>query len=674
MAKIPHIEGMRALAVALVLGAHAKLPLLTGGFVGVDIFFVISGYLITGLLVSELEETGQVNFAEFYARRLRRLLPLFLVVLITTALAAAFVLPRLQHPQQAAAGFWAALWLSNIHFALGDVDYFGPGADTNLYLHTWSLGVEEQFYVLWPALLALIWKKALRYPHRQTRVTMRIVLLISGCASIALSPSLPMWAFYLMPSRAWEFALGAIVWLAVRNRTISRRFGAIAGWIGIVLILGAATLFDHASSYPGWRAVLPTVGAALLLISESWVKTALSIAPMQALGRVSYGLYLWHWPMLLLGAELMPHSGLQLQLFLLAATWALAILTYHLVEAPARAFKLRPSRFMISALATIVATTLLFAHWEKSTQEWLTQETRVKRIFSAKSDAPIIYFMGCDAWYNNADLEICRFGSQTARNVAVMMGDSIGLQWFPAAKEVFRELGWSLLVITKSSCPMVDEPVFYQRIGRTYTECSEWRTKALEAVKKIRPDVLLLGSSAGYSFNDQEWERGSTRVLASLAPSTGRIYLIRPTPTLPSDGPSCLVKALDIPADTDRGAACTWASSTVEHDLRVWNLLTSVARRFDNVTTLDLNDFVCPEATCRAEREGLIVFRDTMHITATFARTLAPNFRSSLALDTKGTQKVSDGKASAICAEWSVRTMADSKPLCRFIDHRANSP
>jgi len=246
------IEGLRAVAILLVVAAHAKFKWLSGGFVGVDVFYVLSGYLITGLLVQEIQTTEGLRFANFYARRLRRLLPALLLMLAVVCIVGRLLLAAGDQPEQASAAGSAALWLSNFHFAFSRMDYFAPGTETNLFLHTWSLGVEEQFYLLWPLLLVLAmgaWDGAKAPPStRRLRWVMIAAFVFSFILSFYWTSAAPQLAFYMMPSRAWQFALGALVFL---------QFGApdyspdavklmpawllhLGGWLGLGLIFSAA--------------------------------------------------------------------------------------------------------------------------------------------------------------------------------------------------------------------------------------------------------------------------------------------------------------------------------------------------------------------------------------------------------------------------------------------------
>lgn len=531
----------------------------------------------------------------------------------------------------------AVLWLSNLYFAFSDVDYFGPSAESNLFLHTWSLGVEEQFYLFWPLLLlAVAASRRTGNPLDRWRAAMTAVFVLGLVLCIGLSLSSPRMAFYLMPTRAWQFALGAAIWLAQSDqRAFPRSLAVHAGWLGLAAVLGSALAFDQQSAYPGWRALLPTLGAGLLIIAgvqagHGQVRKLLESRPMQAMGRVSYGWYLWHWPLLLLAEVLVPEATLGHRVFLVAAAWALATLSFHGLEKPVRTslpLLARPTHVVIGALALMAVAVVSFGQWQKATVRWLDEEKTSNRYLAAKRDVPEIYALGCDDWYHSANLEICRFGASTGK-VAVMIGDSIGLQWFPAVKTMLEGQGWQLLVMTKSSCPMVDAPVFYERIGRDYTECAEWRRHALAAIRNIKPDIVILGSSANYGFDDALWIEGSKRVMAQLSPATGAIYVIRATPLLPFPGPACLARTMGA---ADAASRCAASAINERHD-QVWNNLMTAARSFANVKGVDMNDAVCPGRVCQAERDGVVVFRDAQHLTASYVNSISAGLAANIAL------------------------------------------
>lgn len=229
------IEGLRAIAILLVVAAHAGVPWLAGGFIGVDVFFVLSGFLITGKLVHEATTTGRIQLLPFYVRRLRRLLPALLMMLLVVGVASRWLLSPAALGEQFLTAQMAALWLSNWYFALGNLDYFAPGSETNLYLHTWSLGVEEQFYLVWPALVLWLLARDGERGIARLRIGMWAVLLASLLACIALTRTAPLLAFYMMPLRAWQFAAGALVWLMfARTPPASRSLTRAAPGLGLL--------------------------------------------------------------------------------------------------------------------------------------------------------------------------------------------------------------------------------------------------------------------------------------------------------------------------------------------------------------------------------------------------------------------------------------------------------
>ena len=641
----PDIEGLRAIAILLVVVAHAGVPWLRGGFVGVDIFFVLSGYLITGLLLQEVGDHGRIRFGAFYARRLQRLLPALLLMIAVVALLALVIVPPSQQPFQAIAGATAAVWLSNVHFALLHLDYFGPGADSNLFLHTWSLGVEEQFYLLWPLLLFVslgAWRMQAHSLHlARLKIVMALVLLASLALCVLWTARAPQLAFYLMPARAWEFALGALVFMLARPAALREAEGADAatatrngrgawliGWAGLLLIALAALVYGPNMPYPGIRALLPALGAAAVLYAgvataQAGAARVLSVRPLQALGKVSYSWYLWHWPILLLGLQLDPGAALPLRLALVALALLLAMLSYRLVETPLRrnrALLARPYAVIGAALGLMLLANVGAITWYNDVSAWL-QAPQQQKLAAASMDAPVIYRMGCDTWYRSAQVNVCGFGPANAAHTAVLMGDSVGAQWFPAIHRAFERPGWRLLVITKSSCPMVDEPLFYPLIGREYTVCTQWRKDALHYVASLKPAVLLLGSTSTYGFTRAQWIDGTRKVLQRVAGAAQDIFIIRATPHLAFDGPACLMQRRWLGIWKVLHACSSPGSGHTNDAVYRWQ--SEVARGFGNVHMLDLDPLVCPHDICKAERDGMVVFRDNQHMTASFARSLA---------------------------------------------------
>ncbi len=289
------------MAILLVLVFHAGLTTFEGGYVGVDVFFVLSGFLITGIIARELGATGTVSLAGFYARRARRLLPASAMVLVVTLGVSALLLPAFRLPAIALDVGSAALDVSNVRFAVAATDYFATADPPSPVLHFWSLSLEEQFYLFWPAILLVA--------HRRGGMQrLRTVVFAIGAASlvgcILLTADEPAWAFYLLPTRAWELALGGLVALSLP--ALARMPGWVAGWAalaGIALIAFAALTFSGATAFPGLAATIPAGGSALIVAAGAITATTpisalLSIRPLRFLGRISYSLYLWHWPLL----------------------------------------------------------------------------------------------------------------------------------------------------------------------------------------------------------------------------------------------------------------------------------------------------------------------------------------------------------------------------------------
>ena len=366
----PDLEGLRAVAVVLVPLYHAAVPGFTGGYVGVDVFFVLSGFLITGLLLREVRRTGTISLPSFYARRARRLLPASALVLLVTMVASALVLPPLLVPGVAGDAAAASLYVSNMRFAFQATDYLQAEMAPSPLLHFWSLGVEEQFYVFWPALVLLI-ARGRADAGRRVAIAAGIISAVSFGLALWLTEANAPWAFFSLPTRAWELGLGAF--LAIGGTQLARipaRPAAVAAWVGLVMVGISGVVLSTETPFPGTAALLPTVGSALVIAGGfrqapfapgRW----LSLAIPRFLGRISYSLYLWHWPVLILPAAAL---GAPLPWWargaLVLVSIGLAAAAQRWVEDPlrhGRAIGTLPRRnlAMAGALSLIVATASL---------------------------------------------------------------------------------------------------------------------------------------------------------------------------------------------------------------------------------------------------------------------------------------------------------------------------
>jgi peptidoglycan/LPS O-acetylase OafA/YrhL len=371
----PDIEGLRAIAVGLVLVFHAYGTPFSGGFVGVDVFFVISGFLITDILLREHSKTGRVSILGFYARRARRILPASALVVVTTVIAAYHFLGFLTGNDVAGAAKWTAVFAANIHFGFVGTDYFASRLPPSPLLHMWSLGVEEQFYVVWPGLLLALVLIVRGARHRHALAASLIAVIGASFAwSVFQTETDATWAYFSPFTRACELGLGALIAVLAPaiNRKLKPRWAAeVFAACGLAGIASSALLLSSSTPYPGAVIAWPVVSAALLIAAgctdvRTSVERCLSLRPMQWVGARSYSLYLWHWPILSIAAQYMVRhmSGWQTSGLLLLTILASA-LSYRLVENPirrARSLAARPG-LSLAVGAGLIAITIVLAQW-----------------------------------------------------------------------------------------------------------------------------------------------------------------------------------------------------------------------------------------------------------------------------------------------------------------------
>ena len=617
MQKRADIQSLRALAILAVLMGHAHFA--RGGYVGVDVFFVLSGYLITGLILIEVESTAKFRPFAFYARRLKRLLPALVVVLFSTWAFASVIVVQNQ-PSDAQAGELASFWVSNFYFFARAINYFAAKSSSNLFLQTWSLGVEEQFYIIWPFLILLFYGHFRRQRNeRQLTYALIMVAIVSMALNLYLVRVNPKADFYLMPGRAWEFAIGALVFLGRRNGRFRRSHFTLYGYS---LILISTFVFPTDLAYPGFWALVPCVGAALVLADESCPRFLL-VRPLQFTGDISYSLYLWHWPLLLVGIWAFGHSIL-VRLALVALSVGLAAITYFAVEDPIRRLNVTSYRVFVPSLGIVVFGFLMLNNWYWNAEAMLRDRVH-DEIFEAEHfDTAPFWKLGCDTEFNSAKIRACVVGH--GKRTIGLVGDSVSALWFPTLREIYPNS--RLVVLNKSGCPASTINYFSKEIKAPYTVCKKWRRRAISYLAKLDPSILFMGSGRypAYHFSDARWIKGTRETLKRLAPHIKHIVLMNPVPVLPFNAGHCLWMRADRPKWLPR-RKCTYHLPSKDH---MFAVLKQAARTYPNVFVANFDNIVCANHICRAKVKGKIAYQDNEHLTASFTKSLAPQMTVTL--------------------------------------------
>ncbi|KUI37029.1 acyltransferase [Mycobacterium sp. GA-2829] len=676
------IEGLRAVAVLAVVLYHAGVPGLGGGFVGVDVFFVVSGFLITGLLWREVASGGRLRLGAFYAARARRLLPAAAVVLVATAIAAVSLLPPLQARGVLADAIASALYVGNYRFAVEGTDYLAT-TDPSPLQHYWSLGVEEQFYLVWPVLIVgTAWMLRRRGGRGRSVLPYAAVLAAVAAGSYAVSAAWtdqwPAWAFFSLPARGWELAVGGLLALSAGWwRRLPPVVAAAVGWAGLALIIAACTWLTAATPYPGTAALLPVAGTALVIaagcaIPNLGVGRLLSKPAPRAIGRVSYSWYLWHWPVLILapaafGAEL----GVAGRLAMVVISLGLAILTLHLVENPARfAAVLRGSAVrslalggVATAAAVCAALVLLLmrpvptgagpaaatpaalsapvpheAATPSAPAAVPTPRQQVQAAVAASADMrqvpvdlspplgevakPEVFVNGCVLSWRDVEQPDCVSGDPASAVRVALVGDSHAAMWHPALEEVAGQRGWRLETMSKVTCPLMDLAITSPYLGRSYSECEQWRGDVLARLESERPQLIVVdmsrryGGDFGFVSYDPSWVDGLGRLVTRLRSTGAAVLVLGPAPDPLTTVPSCVSGHMDdvVACSPARPEALNAGGIAAE----------SAAVEAAGGHYADLSDLFCTAQRCPVIVGNTLVYRDDNHITGEYARWLAP--------------------------------------------------
>ena len=682
----PDIQGLRALAVLLVVANHlVNRP--RGGFIGVDVFFVISGYLITGLLVRENARSGAISLREFYARRLRRIMPVAVVVLLTTNVLALQVFSPLRVRQTQVDSLWAALFGANLRFSALGTDYFQQRRPPSAVQHFWSLSVEEQFYAFWPVLLILAFLLTRRL-RLGARTLVLPLALVGSAASFAwcvhLTSVNQSAAYFSTAARAWELGLGAI--LALTQGRLSRlpsTLRALASWLGLAGILVAAVTFDDTTAFPGSAALLPVLAVGLLLAADDPDRGVGKVGLLnsripQYVGNISYSLYLWHFPCIILAVGYFAGKSPSYYLVAGLAPLALSIASYHLVEDPIRSstwLSRKPDGHRRRSVAT----------WQRDNATTLTRllaglavvvlagvavvlqaphspanDSRTAPRDGPLTPAAVVEALRATDWgqlvpspetlndavapqwrpdnclyiENQQDSRRCTYGSPTGRRTVAIIGDSVAASWMPGLLKAFPQ--WRFQMLTRGECPAVDSPTFQNNSLKSVPNdaCTTHRRWVLRQLAAMKPDLvidsglsevyvnLMVDGSADQARNQLRWQQATERTFRAVRAATaGPVFFLG----APPEGISLqnCYQPRSHPQDCVQTLSRAW-SQTSGSERR--------AAASTGVTYVDPLPWLCADSRCPSTINQRVVYADGTHLTREMSELLAPYLRARLSL------------------------------------------
>jgi peptidoglycan/LPS O-acetylase OafA/YrhL len=665
------IQGLRAIAVSLVLVYHLAPHSLSGGFTGVDVFFVISGFLITLHLLEHVPEHPR-DLATFWSRRVRRLLPASLLVLAFTLAGSRLVSPETQWANTARQARGAALYVVNWLLARDAVDYLAAENAPSPVQHFWSLSVEEQFYFVWPVLILVLAALARALHRRPLPIVLAGLTVLVGVSlawSVHQTATDPPAAYFVTPTRMWELGVGGLLatFTLIRPGRLHPWAATPLAWVGLAAIGWTAATYTGETPFPGWQAAVPVLGTAAVIAARPELGrmspgAALALRPVQWLGDISYSVYLWHWPLIVLLPDATGHPLTWLDRgAILAATLVLAWLTKIFVEDRFRAARWGvplPKPFVLAAAAMAVVVGLAGVQLLEVTQRTDQAAAALARglaghssCFGAraldrpsacppvayadvvpapieaaqdKSDAYDVQANGHDCWsYRpNFPTKQCEFGDTTSTTDVVLVGNSNAGQWLPALQQVARTQHLRITTVLASRCAMADLRQQFDTASDS-TKCLDWVHRTIDQVVALKPALVVLTNrisvpAEGHPPADSArlYAKGYASILRTWRNAGVHTLVLRDTPASNFSVPDCVAAKKSDYRQCD-GTRAGWLpqtpAQTVVDELRS-----------PLVTFADLTDHICGPTVCAAVTGGVITYFDGSHLSATFATTLAP--------------------------------------------------
>jgi peptidoglycan/LPS O-acetylase OafA/YrhL len=554
---------------------------------------------------------------------------------------------------------WSTFYAINYRLAEQGIDYQQATAPPSPLQHMWSLAVEEQFYVVWPVLITLCVLVARRKPLMSMLVSVLVlVTVVSFYFSVTDTVTHPPMAYFSIHTRAWELGVGALVYLAAAKLTrLPAPVAATASWVGVIGIVGSALYYSDDTAFPGSAAALPVLATALVIAagcreSRRGAETLLNRRPMQALGKVSYSWYLWHWPLVILVPLFAGYPfGWPLKMEVMVLALWIAVLTYYLVEAPTQRAKIKRPTWLgvgaVSAAAVVAASTIvvitlpalvgsgkavtslrLNAPDTKALEFALAAGLTVEKapsnltpaIAAVNEDQPISSKNGCHANFPVVEQGACVFGDPKGKHTLALIGDSHAQQWLPAFDKVAKAKHWKIVSWTKAACPIATISLYSPVLSRTFTECDQWRDKTLAKVKAARPDLVVMSGSdlvPGDQVSNQQWADATVTTVNRIRSNGTRVAFIMDTPVPSGNVPDCVARNLNSVSRCNHTRQNSYRF-TGRHE----QVKSSLAQA--KVTTIEPLDMFCTKTACPVVVGNMLTYRDEAHIATPYARWLAP--------------------------------------------------
>jgi peptidoglycan/LPS O-acetylase OafA/YrhL len=652
----PDIDGLRATAIVMVVSWHVGLVNIHGG---VDLSFVLSGFLIGSMLLREVDRTGKVSLSKFWARRFRRLAPGASLVIVATLVAAWFYTP-LHFRVTATDGLFAALSCLNWRLAVNGTDYFANNGTETPYQHLWSLGIEEQYYVLFPLVLVVVAWASKRVFKSKLLIAVMLVAVIAGSfyLSVTLTPVNQPLAYFGTTSRMWELAVGVLLALSAEQLSrMNQVFAAVLSWVGLAGIIVTGMLITDQTPLPGYAIGGPVLGAALVIAGgcaapKFGAEVVLGRAVPKFIAKVSYGWYLWHWPLLVLWPSITGHVTLTLndrfKVFFISLVIATAV--YFMIEKKIQANQRLitiPHRGIVMggllttgaaalALVAVLVVPLNVPTASAAATDQVTKVVGIKTVQKAltlrrlpSNVQPSLANASTDATrdgcIDNTDVTVftlrknCILGDKTAPGTIVVFGDSHAWQWDDAFNQIGLDLGVRIVTIAKGGCSPGVYKIDNPDLNREYTECDSWRTSALQEIKALHPQVVIITGRA----RQEATRKGFEQTMSFLEGTHANLVYVTDTPHPKVNVPDCLV------SHVNNVNACSLSIKDAVGFPAARAMEQSVAERH-GASIIDVVPWFCAEDVCPPVIGGRVAFFDDSHVTRTYANALIPLFEPKI--------------------------------------------